>query len=410
MAKIYLEKNVLEATYERLEFIFNEFDNVYFSFSGGKDSSVMTQFTTKVAKKLNRKFDILYIDLEGNYKSTRKHVIEISKLEQIDKFYWVCLPIKLRNAVSQYQTHWVCWDENYRKNGGKWIRTRPSNSVNINNYLDYGWDWFEEKMQFEDFIVRFAKWYATIKNGKVAAGIGIRANESLNRFRTIVNEKKETYKDKQWTTLIKDTEKEVYNFYPLYDWETKDIWIATFKENLIYNEFYEIMYKAGLSIHETRLCQPYGDDQRASLDQFKFYEPETWGKVLMRVNGANFGNIYANSIATGTKYLYKPEHLTWQEYAIYLLETIGSANYDLMIHYAQKIKKFLNWYREHENIDIIPDEADLHLEAKRKVPSWRRVCKMILKNDYYGKTLSFSQTQADDVKLNAILDKWSELV
>ena len=117
MAKIYLEKNVLEATYERLEFIFNEFDNVYFSFSGGKDSSVMTQLATKVAKKLNRKFDILYIDLEGNYKSTRKHVIEISKLEQIDKFYWVCLPIKLRNAVSQYQTHWVCWDENYRK---KW--------------------------------------------------------------------------------------------------------------------------------------------------------------------------------------------------------------------------------------------------------------------------------------------------
>lgn len=410
MAKIYLEKNVLESTYERLEFIFNEFDNVYFSFSGGKDSSVMTQLANKVAKKLNRKFDVLYIDLEGNYKSTRKHVIEISKLEQIDKFYWVCLPIKLRNAVSQYQTHWVCWDENYRKNGGKWIRTRPSNSVNINNYLDYGWDWFEEKMQFEDFIVRFANWYATIKNGKVAAGIGIRANESLNRFRTIINEKKETYKSKQWTTLIKDTEKEVYNFYPLYDWETKDIWIATFKENLIYNEFYEIMYKAGLSIHETRLCQPYGDDQRASLDQFKFYEPETWGKVLMRVNGANFGNIYANSIATGTKYLYKPEHLTWQEYAIYLLETIGSANYDLMIHYAQKIKKFLNWYREHENIDIIPDEADLHLEAKRKVPSWRRVCKMILKNDYYGKTLSFSQTQADDVKLNAILDKWSELV
>ena len=50
MAKIYLEKNVLEATYERLEFIFNEFDNVYFSFSGGKDSSVMTQLATKVAK------------------------------------------------------------------------------------------------------------------------------------------------------------------------------------------------------------------------------------------------------------------------------------------------------------------------------------------------------------------------
>lgn len=411
MAKIYVDKNVYDASLERLQFIFNEFEHVYFSFSGGKDSGVMTQLANRVAKGLDRKFDILYIDLEGNYKSTRKYVEQISKLSQINNFYWVCLPLKLRNAVSQYQTHWVCWDENYKKNGGKWIRPRPANSININNYLNYGWDWFEEKMQFEDFIVEFAKWYSTThSNEKVACGVGIRANESLNRFRTIINEKKDTYKDKQWTTLVKDTEKEVYNFYPIYDWETKDIWIATFKENLLYNEFYEIMFKAGLSIHETRLCQPYGDDQRASLDQFKFYEPETWGKVLMRVNGANFGNIYANSIATGMNHLYKPDHLTWEQYAVYLLETIGSVNYDLMIHYAQKIKKFLKWYKDTENMDVIPDEADINSEAKKKVPSWRRICKMILKNDYYGKTLSFSQTQADDIKLNQILDKWSEIL
>lgn len=34
MAKKYLEKNVLEATLERLEIIFTEFENVYFSVSG----------------------------------------------------------------------------------------------------------------------------------------------------------------------------------------------------------------------------------------------------------------------------------------------------------------------------------------------------------------------------------------
>ena len=410
MAKVYLDTNVYDAAIERLEYIFNEFDHIYFSFSGGKDSSVMTQLANIVAKRLNRKFDVLYIDLEGNYKSTRRHVMDITKLSQIDNFYWVCLPLKLRNAVSQYQTHWVCWDDTYKKKGGKWIRPRPANSINIKNYLDYGWVWFKEKMQFEDFIIEFAKWYSETKNNKVAAGIGIRANESLNRFRTIINKNKETYKDKNWTTLVKATEREVYNFYPIYDWETRDVWIATFKCNLLYNEFYEVMYKAGISIHDARLCQPYGDDQRASLDQFKFYEPETWGKVLMRVNGANFGNIYANSIATGTNQLYKPEHLTWEQYAVYLLETIGSENYDLMIHYAEKIKKFLKWYKDTENIDEIPDEADPKLEARKKVPSWRRVCKMILKNDYYGKTLSFSQTRADDARLNAILDKWSELL
>lgn len=407
MAKIYLEQNVYDATIERLEYVFKEFEHVYFSFSGGKDSSVMVQLANKVAQRLNRTFDVLYIDLEGNYKSTRRHVQDITKLSQIKEFYWVCLPLKLRNAVSQYQTHWVCWDDEYRNNGGKWIRTRPAVSINSSNYMDIGWDWFKDKMQFEDFIIGFAKWYSEGKE-KVACGVGIRANESLNRFRTIVTDKKESYKDKVWTTKVQATEREVYNFYPVYDWETKDIWIATFKENLLYNEFYEIMYKAGLSIHKTRLCQPYGDDQKEGLDQFKFYEPETWGKVLMRVNGANFGNIYVSSIATGRGHTYKPEHLSWQEYAIYLLETLGSENYELMIHYSEKIKKFLSFYEKQE-IYQIADELPLSVESKKKKPSWRRVCKMILKNDYYGKTLSFSQTQRDDIKLNELLDRWSQL-
>ena len=53
MAKVYLEKNVLDATKERLEIIFNNFENVYFSVSGGKDSSVMVQLANIVAKKMN---------------------------------------------------------------------------------------------------------------------------------------------------------------------------------------------------------------------------------------------------------------------------------------------------------------------------------------------------------------------
>ena len=70
MGKIFLEKNVLEAAFERLEFIFKNFENVYFSVSGGKDSSVMVQLANMVAEKLNKKFDVLYIDFEAQYKHT----------------------------------------------------------------------------------------------------------------------------------------------------------------------------------------------------------------------------------------------------------------------------------------------------------------------------------------------------
>ena len=35
------QKNVYELTQERLKMIFEEFDNIYISFSGGKDSGVL---------------------------------------------------------------------------------------------------------------------------------------------------------------------------------------------------------------------------------------------------------------------------------------------------------------------------------------------------------------------------------
>ena len=39
--KKYLKKNVYKAAKERIEFIFANFEKIYISFSGGKDSSVL---------------------------------------------------------------------------------------------------------------------------------------------------------------------------------------------------------------------------------------------------------------------------------------------------------------------------------------------------------------------------------
>ena len=41
MKKEIVTKNVYDLAQERLRMIFNEFDNVYISFSGGKDSGVL---------------------------------------------------------------------------------------------------------------------------------------------------------------------------------------------------------------------------------------------------------------------------------------------------------------------------------------------------------------------------------
>lgn len=104
MPKIYLEKNVLDATFERLEFIFDNFDNIYFSVSGGKDSSVMVQLANMVAKKKNKKFDVLYIDFEAQYKSTIKHVYELKTLSRYKRFLSCCFAYCFKECSFYFTT------------------------------------------------------------------------------------------------------------------------------------------------------------------------------------------------------------------------------------------------------------------------------------------------------------------
>ncbi len=409
MGKKYLEKNVLDAAIERLQIMFENFNHIYFSVSGGKDSSVMIQLANKVAKEMNKKFDILFIDLEAQYRYTIEHIEELKKLSQVRDFYHIALPIALRNAVSVLQPKWICWEEESKH---LWVRDMPEDSINIHNCP---FSWFKKGEEFEEFILQFANWYQEKYHETVACGIGIRTDESMNRFRTIAfQESKHTFAQYHWTTKLKWNEKhiDIYNCYPIYDWKTEDIWGAVSKLNLKFNYIYELMYKNGLSIHEQRLCQPYGDDQKNGLDQFKALEYDTWSKVLNRVNGVNFGNIYCKTTALGNIKSCKPAFMTWQEYTVFLLESIEIYNKDLMLHYYRKIKKFMIWHKNKYGITFenIPETADCKLENQKKVISWRRIARAIEKNDFYLRKLSFAQTKNDDRELMELIHKWDNLL
>jgi len=405
MGKIYLDKNVYEAFIERINFIFDEFKYIYFSVSAGKDSSVMVQLANEIAEKRKRKYDILFIDLEAQYQATIKHLYELKKLSNIDKFYHICLPLNLCNANSIFRPHWKCWDENKKD---LWVRDMPEDSININNNIFE--DYFIDGEEFESFILKFPKYI--IDNyyyDKVACCVGIRADESLNRFKSIAFGKSK-YKNKVYSTEIK---KNIVNFYPIYDWKTQDIWGAISKFNLKFNDVYEMLYKNGMSIHEMRICQPYGIDQRVSLNQWAKLEPETWSKVVNRVSGANFGNIYCKSTLLGHNGTEKPENMTWQEYAIFLLESMGLYSPILMKHYMRKIQIYFKYYKDNYNLDIVdipdyryPKEAKQH----GKGIHWKRIAKCLEKNDYSCRTLSYGLTIPDREEIKQLKKQWGNFL
>jgi predicted phosphoadenosine phosphosulfate sulfurtransferase len=380
LSKRGLGINVLDAARQRISFVFDEFEKIYISFSAGKDSTVMFHLVADEAIKRNRKFGVLLVDLEGQYKLTINHANTMfAKYKNIIDLYWVCLPIALRNAVSVYEPKWTPWDDNKKSD---WIRELPTQAIHDESYFDF----FYKDMEFEEFVPLFGEWYAKFEN--CACLVGIRSDESLNRFRTIASAKKTTYDGKQWTTKVTD---HVYNVYPIYDWRTQDIWAYHGKNrDKEYNKLYDYMQMAGVKLSNQRICQPYGDDQRRGLWLFHLIEPETWAKIVARVSGANSGALYIqeNGNINGYNKITKPGNHTWESFAKLLLSSMPPKTKE---HFENKIILFQKWWIERGYPNGIPDEAEENLEMKRDVPSWRRVCKSLLRNDYWCKGLGFSQ-------------------
>ena len=387
MPKIGLNKTVYEAAKERIEYTFDNFKKIYLSFSAGKDSTVMLHMVMDEAIKRNRKIGLLIIDLEGQYKLTIDHALECIEIykEYLD-VHWVCLPIHLRNAVSNFEPFWKCWDLEAKED---WIRQPPKCAITDLSYYPF----FRDGMEFEEFVPEFGEWYS---NGETCATlVGIRTDESLNRYRTIASDKKETFNGKQWTTKVTENS---YNVYPIYDWRTEDIWVYHAKNpSKRHNHLYDLMHKAGLTIHQQRICQPYGDDQRRGLHLFHLIEPETWAKVVARVNGANSGALYVQNTGNITGYgkITLPPNHTWESFSKMILNTLPEVTKE---HYLNKIFTFIEWWKKRGYPEGIPDVTPSVLEAKKKTPSWRRVCKSLLRNDLWCKGLGFTQHKTEAYK------------
>jgi predicted phosphoadenosine phosphosulfate sulfurtransferase len=421
-AKRALGIDVLTAAKQRIARVFSDFPRVYLSFSGGKDSGVMLELAANEARRRGRRLGVLIVDLEAQYELTIDYVrTMLARHADVLDVYWVALPLNLRNAVSHFEPQWTCWDPQRRED---WVRPLPHWGSTIRTDAgviddDGYWpsefepatlpgldrpvhggvisdpDYFpfyrtpgpgQRYMEFEEFVPEFGRWYA--QGQLTACLVGIRTQESLNRWRTIASVKKRRFEDLQWTTWINEG---LYNAYPIYDWQTEDIWRFYGKTNTPYNALYDRMHKAGLTIHQMRICQPYGDDQRRGLWLYHVVEPHTWARVVARVAGADFGAEYANTTGNilGRLKITKPAGMTWEQFAHSLLDSMPG---DTAEHYRSKIAVFLRWYETRGYPDGIPDEGS---PTDKKHPSWTRICSVMLKFDYWCKGLSFSPTKPE---------------
>lgn len=430
--RTYLNKNVYEAANERIDFIFKNFERVYVSFSGGKDSGVMLNLVIDYVRKheIKEKVGVMILDNEANYGYSLEfmHSILDKNLDILD-VYWCCLPITLPCTVSSYATEWQCWG---LRDKARWIRPMPTQSYVVNT-TNSPFDFFEEDMSYNDFWDKFGEWYA--KGKTCACLIGIRTHESLNRWRAIMNQDKETMKDQMWT---KRNIAKVYNCYPIYDWRTEDIWVGNAKFDWEYNKLYDIFWKAGLSIYQMRVASPFMSESKSSLNLYRVIDPHVWVTLCARVQGANFIATYGKQL---TYHSFKlPEGHTWKSFVKFLLDTLPEeVAENFRMRFVQSIKywgrvggtlpdKTLAQLKEGgisfvENgltphgkktktrirIQSYPDHTDNIKGHNGEICSWKRLAITILKNDHTCKYLGLAPTKEQAIRQRQIMEKYKNI-
>jgi predicted phosphoadenosine phosphosulfate sulfurtransferase len=425
-----MKKNVYERAIDRIRLLFNEFDNIYISFSGGKDSSVMLNLCIQYLRdnNLKRKIGIFHLDYEVQYNETTRYIDRVlERNSDLIDVYRICVPFKVSTCTSMYQTFWRPWDDECKE---FWVREIPPNSYTKDDFPFYNremWDY--------DFQTLFAQWYHLQKAAKkTCCLVGIRTQESYHRWRAIHDNKRlNMYRNLKWTHKLSDN---IYNAYVIYDWLTTDIWTANGRFKWDYNHLYDLYYQAGVPLEKQRVASPFISAAQESLSLYRAIDPDMWGKMICRINGVNFTALYGHtSVVARHKTLLPPGH-TWESYMHFLLSSLPE---ETRLNYLQKLSVSINFWRHkggclsEDTIGKLQDcgieievldysnykttkhpvrmeyQDDIDVPEFKDLPTYKRMCTCILKNDHQCKYMGFALTKKEIEDRKKIMDFYQNI-
>ena len=423
---------VYEALQQRLKIIFDNFDNVYVSFSGGKDSGLLLNLCRDYIKQHNlpNKLGIFHIDYEAQYQMTTDYVDDVyADNDPMFEHFRCCLPLVTPCATSMHQSSWLPWE---KAKQALWVRSMPQSINEDNNPLDF----FKPGMTDYAFQKRFSLWHHQQHQARrTCVLVGIRTQESLDRWRAIFSSRNvNKFQNHKWTTKMYDN---VYNAYPLFDWTTQDVWTANAKFGYTYNHLYDLLYMAGVSVNQMRVASPFNDQAQKSLKFYRVIDPNNWARMIGRVNGVNFTSIYGGTTAMGWNSIKLPKGYTWEKYMYFLLDTLPQEAKD---NYLSKLQTSINFWRDKGGvlsdqiieklkqkgieIEVMPTTNyrtdkkpvkmeyldEINIAQSKEIPTYKRMCICIMKNDFLCKYMGFTLTKQEVQRRQSVINKYQSIL
>lgn len=302
-----IDKDVYALAVERTELTFDRFDYVSVMFSGGKDSTAVLNVALEVAERRGRTpIDVVFFDEEAIPYETEDYVRRVAADPRVS-MRWLCLPVRHRNACSRRSPWWFPWAP---EDEALWTRPLPPEAIvslpNIPN------EPAEKRMAIPEMNGLL---YDFREVGTVGMLMGIRAQESITRNAALSRRR-----DDNWIIPYIDiTDKgSLFKCYPIYDWQTEDVWTAPAVLEWDYNRAYDRMEQAGVSHSSQRCAPPYGEEPMRGLWVFQVCFPELWDKMVDRVPGAAAAARYATSelyaYRTDRDGIGKPPSESWEDF------------------------------------------------------------------------------------------------